>query len=80
MSPTTRPRRAAQFRFYCVLRIIKFASPIAAIFCFGALGRLADAAPSKKSLIFESEIREVARAKKSSASKKSEEPQLGEGR
>jgi hypothetical protein len=50
-----------------VLRIIKFALPLAAMFCFGALGTSADAAGSKKS----SKSRSSASAKKSSGSKKS---------
>jgi hypothetical protein len=62
------PDRLAQpIRLLCVLRIIKFALPLAAIFCFGALGPAADAAGSKKS----SKSRSSASAKKSSGAKKS---------
>ena len=59
-----------RFRLLCVLRIIKFALPLAAMFCFGALGTSADAAGSKKSSS-SSKSRSSATAKKSSASKKS---------
>ena len=62
------PDRSAQpIRLLCVLRVIKFALPLAAMFCFGALGTSADAAGSKKS----SKSRSSASAKKSSGSKKS---------
>jgi cobalamin biosynthesis Mg chelatase CobN len=54
-------------RLLCVLRVIKFALPLAAMFCFGALGSSATAAESKKS----SKSRSSATAKKASASKKS---------
>ena len=63
------PDRPAQpIRLLCVLRVIKFALPLAAMFCFGALGTAADAAPSKKS---SKKSSSSASAKKSSGSKKS---------
>jgi hypothetical protein len=64
------PDRPAQpIRLLCVLRVIKFALPLAAMFCFGALGPAADAAGSKKSSSKKSSS--SASAKKSSGSKKS---------
>ena len=58
-----------RFRLLCVLRIIKFALPLAAMFCFGALAPSADAAGSKKSSSKKSSS--SASSKKSSSSKKS---------
>jgi hypothetical protein len=52
-----------------VVRLVKFALPLAAIFCFGTLGMTADAAPKKSSSIKRSASASGAK-KKSSASKK----------
>ena len=61
----------ARIRFSYVLRIIKFGLPLAAMFCFGALGSFADAAPSKKSSSSSKSKSASSSGKKSSASKKS---------